>query len=41
MLNPQNLWATNLIAAVLGIAFFLVVVVAEKLIVHRPPERLV
>ena len=41
VLNPQNLWATNLIAAVLGIAFFLVVVVAEKLIVHRPPERLV
>jgi NitT/TauT family transport system permease protein len=41
VLNPQNLWATNLIAAVLGIAFFLVVVVAEKLIVHRPPEQLV
>ena len=41
VLNPQNLWATNLIAAVLGITFFLVVVVAEKLIVHRPPERLV
>jgi NitT/TauT family transport system permease protein len=40
-LSPQNLWATNLIAAVLGIAFFLVVVLAEKLIVHRPPERLV
>ncbi|MGZ4115639.1 MAG: ABC transporter permease, partial [Actinomycetota bacterium] len=26
-LNPQNLWATNLIAALLGIAFFLVIVV--------------
>jgi NitT/TauT family transport system permease protein len=39
VLNPQNLWATNLIAAVLGIAFFLVVVGAEKLFVHRPPER--
>jgi NitT/TauT family transport system permease protein len=38
-LNPQNLWATNLVAAVLGIAFFLVVVAAEKLVVHRPPER--
>ena len=36
MLNPQNLWATNLMAAALGIAFFLVVVVAEKLLVHRP-----
>lgn len=41
VLNPQNLWATNLIAAVLGISFFLVVVGAEKLVVHAPPERLV
>jgi NitT/TauT family transport system permease protein len=41
VLNPQNLWATNLMAAALGIAFFLVVVVTEKLVVHRPPERLV
>ena len=41
VLNPQNLWATNLMAAALGIAFFLVVVLAEKLVVHRPPERLV
>ena len=41
VLNPQNLWATNLMAAALGISFFLVVVIAEKLIVHRPPERLV
>ena len=41
VLNPQNLWATNLMAAALGIAFFLAVVVAEKLVVHRPPERLV
>jgi NitT/TauT family transport system permease protein len=39
VLNPQNLWATNLIAAVLGIGFFLIVVGAEKLFVHRPPER--
>ena len=41
VLNPQNLWATNLIAAALGISFFLVIVIAEKLLVHRPPERLV
>ncbi len=41
VLNPQNLWATNLIAATLGISFFLLVVLAEKLVVHRPPERLV
>jgi NitT/TauT family transport system permease protein len=38
-LSPQNLWATNLIAAVLGIAFFLVVVLAEKLVVTRAPEH--
>jgi NitT/TauT family transport system permease protein len=36
-LNPQNLWATNLIAALLGISFFLVVVGAEKAVVRRPP----
>jgi NitT/TauT family transport system permease protein len=40
-LEPENLWAVNLVAALLGIAFFLVVVLVEKLVVHRPPERLV
>ena len=39
-LTPENLWATNLIAALLGIGFFLVVVLAEKLAVRRAPERL-
>jgi NitT/TauT family transport system permease protein len=39
-LVPANLWATNLIAAALGIVFFLVVVVAEKLIVQRAPANL-
>jgi NitT/TauT family transport system permease protein len=38
-LSPQNLWATNLVAAALGIGFFLVVVLAEKLIVIRAPEH--
>ena len=38
-LQPTNLWATNIIAALLGISFFLVVVVAEKLIVRRAPEH--
>ena len=38
-LSPQNLWATNLIAAALGIAFFLVIVLAEKLVVTRAPEH--
>jgi NitT/TauT family transport system permease protein len=41
VLNPENLWATNLVAALLGIAFFLLVVAVEKLVVHRPPEQLV
>jgi ABC-type nitrate/sulfonate/bicarbonate transport system permease component len=39
--QPQNLWATNLIAALLGIAFFLVILLVERLVVHRPPEELV
>ena len=40
-LVPENLWATNLIAAALGIAFFLLVVIAEKLVVRRAPEHVV
>jgi NitT/TauT family transport system permease protein len=38
-LNPENLWATNLVAAALGIAFFLVVLIAEALVVRRAPEN--
>jgi len=38
-LSPQNLWATNVIAAAVGIAFFLVIVLAEKLVVTRAPEH--
>jgi NitT/TauT family transport system permease protein len=37
--QPQNLWATNLIAALLGIVFFLVVVAAERIVVRRAPEH--
>jgi NitT/TauT family transport system permease protein len=37
--RPESLWATNLIAAALGITFFLVVVVAERLVVRRAPEN--
>ena len=37
--SPPSLWATNLIAALLGITFFLAVVLAEKLIVRRAPEH--
>ena len=38
---PTRLWATNLIAAALGITFFLAIVLAEKLIVRRAPSNLV
>jgi NitT/TauT family transport system permease protein len=36
---PTRLWATNLIAAALGITFFLVVVAVERLVVRRAPEH--
>ena len=36
---PTRLWATNLIAALLGIAFFLVVLAAERLVVRQAPEH--
>ena len=36
---PTRLWATNLIAALLGIAFFLLVLLAERLVVRRAPEH--
>jgi NitT/TauT family transport system permease protein len=38
-LDPTKLWATNVVAALLGIIFFLVVVVAERLVVRRAPEH--
>jgi ABC-type nitrate/sulfonate/bicarbonate transport system, permease component len=37
-IEPQELWATNIVAAALGIIFFVTVVAAEKVIVHRAPE---
>jgi NitT/TauT family transport system permease protein len=40
-LNPENLWATNVIAAMLGIAFFLVIVLVEAIVVRRAPENVV
>ena len=39
--QPRGLWATNLIAAALGISFFLVILLVEKLVVRRAPENLV
>jgi NitT/TauT family transport system permease protein len=37
--SPESLWATNLIAALLGITFFLIIVLVEKLVVRRAPEH--
>jgi len=37
--QPQNLWATNIVAAGLGVTFFVAVVIAEKVIVRRAPEH--
>ncbi len=37
--EPKSLWATNVVAACLGIVFFLVVVAAEKVVVRRAPEH--
>jgi NitT/TauT family transport system permease protein len=38
--QPKALWATNVVAALLGIVFFLVVVIAERLVVRRAPEHI-
>ena len=40
-LAPQNLWATNVVAALLGIAFFLVVLLTERAVLRRAPENVV
>jgi len=37
--SPPSLWATNIVAAGLGIVFFLVVALAERLVVRRAPEH--
>ena len=39
-LDPAALWATNIVTAALGIGFFLLVVLAEKLVVRAAPEQL-
>jgi NitT/TauT family transport system permease protein len=38
-IEPQELWATNIVAALVGIVFFVVVVGAEKAVVRRAPEQ--
>jgi NitT/TauT family transport system permease protein len=37
--SPPSLWAVNIIAALLGITFFAVVALTERLVVHRRPEN--
>jgi NitT/TauT family transport system permease protein len=36
---PTRLWATNIIAAALGIGFFLIVAATERAVVRRAPEN--
>ena len=38
-LDPSALWATNIIAAALGILFFSIVAIVERLVVRRAPEN--
>ncbi len=38
-LDPSALWATNIVAAGLGIAFYAAVAIAERLVVRRAPEH--
>jgi len=39
-LAPQNLWATNVVCAALGIIFFLVVAVTERIVLRGAPENI-
>ena len=39
--SPPSLWATNLVAALLGIAFYLSIALLEKLVVRKAPEHVV
>ena len=38
--GPERLWATNIVCAVLGFAFFGVIVLAERLVLRRAPEHI-
>ena len=37
---PTRLWATNIVCAALGLAFFAAVLIAERLILRRAPENI-
>jgi NitT/TauT family transport system permease protein len=38
-IQPANLWATIIVCALLGIVFFLVIVIVEKIVLKRAPEH--
>ena len=38
-IQPANLWATIIVCALLGIVFYLAIVLAEKLVLKRAPEH--
>jgi NitT/TauT family transport system permease protein len=38
--EPKSLWATNVVAACVGIFFFLAVILAERVVVRRAPEHI-
>jgi len=38
--GPERLWATNIVCALLGFAFFGAIVLAEKLVLRRAPEHI-
>jgi len=40
-IDPTALWATNIVAAGLGLVFFFLVVLAERLVVRRAPTNVV
>ena len=38
--SPASLWATIVVASLLGIAFYAAVALAERLLIHRAPEHI-
>ena len=38
-LDPTQLWATNVVAAMLGIVFYLLIALVERIVVRRAPEN--
>jgi NitT/TauT family transport system permease protein len=38
--GPERLWATNIVCAAVGLAFFVAVLIAERLVLRRAPENI-